>query len=769
MATDSARTTFDVTLGQGGVMRIQAITPGVFRIRLGGDGSFAEPGLIRYGIVRNDWPALEVEVEQTDGEITLQTEQAALVVSKRDGRVALHDACGQVVVRDAAAPQSGPEPGFEVAFELGPDERLYGLGDETRDRLQKRGHKDMTVVRNVASYVPIPFLMSTGGWAVFLNTTWFHHFDAGATDPERLTFRSQYGELDYYLIAGASLPVLLDRYTQLTGRPYLLPLWAYGLTYVCDEREVRARDVLYEAYHFRREGIPCDVIGLEPGWMEKRYDFSVDKRWHPERFHVPAWLPGKSQGGFTAALGNMGFKLSLWLCCDYDLSEYEEQQLGPAQAAVGDPGGDARQAAADDDVVKDPHFVPRYMDQMTKPGVGWFEHLKKFVDDGAEAFKLDGANQVCFHPDRRWKNGMTDEEMHNLYPLLLNKQMSHGYREHTGKRSMIYSACGYAGIQQYSATWAGDTGGAEKPLVSLLNHGLSGHSNVSCDMQVWTAAGIHFGFFQPWSQILSWHQYNQPWFLGAKLTPIFNFYAKLRYRLLPYIYTMAQQAARTGMPVARALPLVFPDDPRSDELLAQYMFGEAFLTCAFSDRIYLPEGTWIDYWTDAELHGPVDLPCEFPEDRGGPLFVRAGAIIPTAPDMAYVGQRPLEALGLDIYPCGESAFTLLEDDGITEAHLDGNVAETAIRCRADDRGVTVEIEPRAGAYEGMPARRTFAVRVHGQELPQTVTVNGQALAQEAGGEAEAAAGWSYAARERVVTIHVMEDPGRRERVVIELS
>ena len=108
--------------------------------------------------------------------------------------------------------------------------------------------------------------------------------------------------------------------------------------------------------------------------------------------------------------------------------------------------------------------MPVYFDKLHKPGVPWFEHLKKFVDDGASAFKLDGANQICFHPDRKWKNGMEDYEMHNLYPLLYNKQMSLGFREYTGKRSMIYSAGGYAGIQRYSATWAGDTGGGQEHL-----------------------------------------------------------------------------------------------------------------------------------------------------------------------------------------------------------------------------------------------------------------------------------------------------------------
>ena len=293
-----------------------------------------------------------------------------------------------------------------------------------------------------------------------------------------------------------------------------------------------------------------------------------------------------------------------------------------AAAAAGrklEAAPEAAQVYSEDDIVKDPHFHPRYFDNVTKLGEPWFEHLKKFVDDGAEAFKLDGSNQICFHPDRKWKNGMDDAEMHNLYPVLLNKQMHKGYAEHTGgKRAMIYSAGGYAGIQQYSATWAGDTGGGAKPLVSGLNHGLSGHSNTSCDMQVWNPEGIHFGFFQPWCQILSWHQYNQPWFLGDRLLEIFKFYARLRYRLIPYFYSAAHTAARTGMPVMRAMPLVAPDDPKSDELLYQYMLGDAFLTCAFSKTLHLPKGMWVDYWTGKIVKGPVDLQCEYPQDRGGP-------------------------------------------------------------------------------------------------------------------------------------------------------
>ena len=140
---------------------------------------------------------------------------------------------------------------------------------------------------------------------------------------------------------------------------------------------------------------------------------------------------------------------------------------------------------------------------------------------------MDGARQVNEHPDRKWGNGMDDEEMHNLYPTLLNQQMHQGFKEHTGRRPMIYSSGGYTGLQQYAATWAGDTGGGPKPLVSMLNHGLSGHANVSCDMDVFTPMGIHFGFLQAWSQVCSWAYWRHPWLLGDKLLPIFKTYARL--------------------------------------------------------------------------------------------------------------------------------------------------------------------------------------------------------------------------------------------------
>jgi alpha-glucosidase (family GH31 glycosyl hydrolase) len=745
----------DIRLETGATLRVAAITPHVFRLRLSPDGYFPEPGLVRYGVVRTDWPEVPASLTD-DGEVfVIDTGAASLAVTRSDGRLSFRDAAGNVLAESPEPPRSDPRTGFQLDLDLRDGERLYGLGDVTRDRLQKRGHEARIVLQNVVSYVPIPFLMSSAGWAIFLNTTWFHRVDAGASRPDRLSFRARRGELDFYLIAGASLPELLDRYTEITGRPALLPLWAYGLTYVCDERGVRARDVLYEAHEFRREATPCDVIGLEPLWMDKNYDFSIDKQWSTERFHVPEWLPHRSPGGFTAALANMGFKLSLWLCCDYDVSDYEECQLQSLAPSSSDESERSLPGRYEEDIIRDPHFTPVHLDNLTRPGEGWFEHLKKFVDDGAEAFKMDGSNQVCFHPDRKWRNGMDDEEMHNLYPVLLAKQMSLGYRDYTARRPMIYTAAGYAGVQQYAATWAGDTGGGEKPLVSLLNLGLSGHSNTSCDMQVWTAAGIHFGFLQPWSQILSWHQYNQPWFLPEDTYAIYKFYARLRYRLLPYLYSTAHVAARTGLPIMRAMPLVAPDDPRSDDLLTQYMLGDALLTSAFTDTLFLPAGRWIDYWTGREYEGPMEFKPEVPADRGGPLFVRAGAILPTAPDMDFVGQVPFDTLGLDIYAGGSGSFTLYEDDGISPAYLGGRVATTEIKCEEVGEKMTITIGPRVGAYDNMPEHRTFNVSIHAPGTPYIVSVDAPTTPEH-----------HYDPAARSLKVSVSEDPDRKKPAVI---
>jgi len=722
----------EIKLDNGSFAKIECLAEDIFRIRIESSGSFPEPALTRYGLLRSKWPEVKAKLLESPEGAEFKTSKASLLVSRKDGSFELKGADGSSIAKSASSPYSSQKEGFGASFALNADEKLYGLGDVTRDRIQKRGFKTRIWVQNVKSYVPLPVVSSTRGWALCVNSSWRHFFDLDSDGSGRMKFWGRRGSLDFFLAVGDGLPSLLGKLTDITGKPAMLPVWGYGLTFVCNE-QANAYEMVNDCLNFRREGIPCDLIGLEPGWMSKHYDASVEKDWHPDRFRIPSWVrnpndvSASNNQTFLGAAKRLGFKTSLWLCEEYDLSYEEERQAGNVNCGMGKAAAEAR---SEDDFEKDEHFghEPRCMDSITKPEQPWFEHLKKFVNDGASAFKLDGAYQVNEHPDRKYGNGMDDEEMHNLYPSILNKQMAQGFSKHTGRRAMIYSSGGYLGIQRHSATWAGDTGGGIKPLVSMLNHALSGHVNTSCDMDVFNPESIHFGFLQAWSQVSSWAYWRHPWLLGAKLKSIFIDYAKLRYKLLPYIYSSAWQAHRSGMPIMRPMQLVAPEAKGVDSMMSQYMLGDFLLTSAFSKLLFLPEGEWFDFWTGDRVSGGRSIEFSLPEGKGGPLFAKAGAIIPTWPPMDYVGQTALDGIGLTVYPGADSAFTLYEDDGVSLAYLEGKGATTKFELKALGKdSFELTVHPRSGSYEGMPDARSFDLELFSAAKPQSVSADGKEL------------------------------------------
>lgn len=733
-----------ILLADGRRVEVVSVAEDALRIRLA-PGRARASGLVRYGVVAESLPgAPDPIVRCLDNCTQVELPRASIVVYA-DGRMDFRDTHGEtlLVVREVRTPVSG---GYFLSCSIDPLERVQGLGDVARDRLCKRGYATPMWVRNVSSYVPVPFLMGERGWGLFIDTTWRHVVDVASERSDLLSVRANGGAMDIVLFAGGSYRSNLDRFTALTGRPALLPMWAYGLTFVCNQ-QADARELVDDALNFRREGIPCDLIGLEPGWMSKYYDNTTKKTWHPERFYIPEWLGKRSPASFVGALDRLGFKLSLWLCCDYDLFWESERRLG-----------DKRKEDVDipvphpDDFERDQHFghPPRRMDDVTVIDEPWFSHLRQFVDQGVRAFKLDGAYQVNEHPDRLYGNGMGDEEAHNLYPVIYNQQMAEGYAAYTGKRPMIYTAGGYTGIQAYSATWAGDTGGGCKPLCSMLNHAFVGHANVSCDMDVFSVSGIHFGFLQAWSQVNSWAYWRHPWLLGEKLKPIFVSYAVLRYRLLPYLYSMAHGAACSGWPIMRPMELVHPDDANCRDLINQYYLGDDLLVGCFTDRIYLPAGNWYDWWTGRHVSGGEYRLLAVPEDRGGPLYVRGGAVIPCAPPMDWIGQKKDGVLILEVFPGGDGKTVVYEDDGESLEWRRGDLSTTSI-VHSSGR---LEIGPRMGSFSGSPPERTIVIRFHWAQKP-ILRIDGEVAVPSI-----ADGGWEV----------VVADPiGRAHPIVIEVE
>ncbi|WP_158606879.1 TIM-barrel domain-containing protein [Paenibacillus ginsengarvi] len=705
----------------GSFICVVPVAPHTFHIRVNRTGQFAEPSpLTRLGVALPPACPVNWHKEQDGDNLCVLTGEAELRLNRQTGSVLLQDASGHVLTRQTRPSYGGGDEGFGAQFALADDERIYGLGDQYDAPLMKRGCTLSMSLHGNRVHAPVPLLLSSGGWALLVDTDAEHTFDVGRTSPDEVTFHGKRGELAYYLIAGGSLTELLGKYIQLTGPSAMLPIWAYGLSFICNQ-QATARDMIEDALKFRREGIPCDMIGLEPTWMEGSFDYDTPVRWHPEKFYIPQWMP-EGAHTFMGALSTMGFKLSLGL--------YLPKSTGY------EAGSEADWPSA-------------------------YNFLKPFVAQGVQGFKLCTDVPVQEQVRLSADSGEEDAEAGLTVAASISKVIQTGYALQTGKRPIVYTPVGYTGVHKYAAMWSG---GRNQPHLSMLSLGLSGIPNMGVDMNLHKPGGIHFGFFQPWSKVNSWAYWRHPLLLDSDLLAVFKTYAKLRYRLLPYIYTAASVACRTGLPIARAMALAYPDDAEAVMLQNEYMFGDEFLVAVFTDEVYLPSGEWIDYWTGETFAGPSRLSYRTPPHAGGPLFVRAGAIVPMWPDMEHAGQRPTDRMELHLYPGSDRTYSLYEDDGETLGYLQGESAVTDIVC-THERGVyRIDIGPRTGWFRSMPERRQWDVVIHTRDKPAIVKVNGDVWREAAGGrKAPAPAHWSFYRRAGLLRLSLEETADGSQR------
>lgn len=731
----------------GGTLAAFAVAPHTFRIRARFGGHFRESVLHRYGILRETEQNVAVGTEETADSLLLSTREACLRIGRADGQIALWGPeLGQGQERRLLVELSslivGGEGGFAIRLALREEERLYGLGNAVPDRWQLRGCRAYLSAEPGASPAPVPYVMSSGGWAVLVNTTWPSSFDLGQTISDQMSITVEDGELDFYLFCGESLRELLERYTAIAGRPRLLPIWAYGLTYIRDML-THDREVLDDVLKFREEGIPCDLIGLGSGWNDTNTGTAGSVRWHSTRFSAP--VSGQDRSfTFTDMLRRHGFKLGLLMhCTGYDLTAYAEWLASESDSS--------REEAAPD---------------------SWYDRLRPFAEEGVASFRFSSFSQLELETERErvWANGMSDRELCNLYPLLLGKQVHDGYVEQTGKRPFVHCVSGYTGMQQFAALESGRYNSGAFAVVQALSLGLSGYAHAASHINVDMRESIHAGFLQSWSFMNSGSYFRNPCVLEKSLREMFRRYAKLRVRLLPYLYATAHAAVLTGMPIARAMPLMFPDDPHCDEWKQQYMLGEFLLVAVFTKRVYLPEGRWMDYWTGETFEGGRTVSCSLPDEAGGPLFVREGAILPMGPVVDYIGQMEMACVSLHLYPGGRSQFTIVEDDGITQAYEQESMATTAISCEASDGQITVNIGPRTGSYEGMPDKRKYELSLFVGRKPARVLLNGKPLSENrARGKGRPQTGWRYIGNTGCVRLEVTEVSGIETRLRLNMD
>src|SRR5450759_231768 len=432
--------------------------------------------------------------------------------------------------------------------------------------------------------------------------------------------------LDYYVIAGPEPKTVIARYAGLVSRPVTPPKWAFGLWMSSGFKDDSAREVLARAQELRAHGVPCDVLHLDCYWQ--KFGRWSENLWDKDMFPDPEELIRKVHA--------LGFKVCLWIN-SYIGVESERFSEGTEK------GYFLKTATGETYVAPlcNTYHPPVAVVDFTNPeAAAWYrETLRPLLRMGADVFKTDFGEGVP--ADALAFNGMTGDELHNLYTLLYNDLVAGLTAEETGSQ-LVGVRSTYAGGQRHAAQWGGDPNCSYPALASTLRGGLSmgmcGHAFWSPDN-----GGFHrqptpdlfvrwaqFGLFSPLSRAHGMTT-RLPWEYGEQALQIFRDYVRLRYQLLPYIYSYATLAAETGLPLLRPMVLQFPDDPLARAIDLQYMFGDELLVApvynaAGKRPVYLPAGAWVDYWTHEVMHGPQAVAVTAALEVL-PLYVRGDSLI----------------------------------------------------------------------------------------------------------------------------------------------
>jgi alpha-D-xyloside xylohydrolase len=534
---------------------------------------------------------------------------------------------------------------------------------------------DALGVNNRRAYKNVPFYLSSRPYGLFMHTP--SHIRLSLADVSTRAAQALIEEpvLDLFVIGGGTVERVLYTYRRLTGFPPEVPVWSYG-TWMSRMTYFSADEVREIASRLREGDFPCDVLHLDTGWFAK--DWVCEWEFSHERFPDPA--------GFMAEMREQGFRITLWQTPNIGpgnklLEEASAQRyLAPLKSDVTAEGG-ALPEGVPSDAASESDFsaqgVAGQIDFSNPEAVKWYQGLvARLLEMGASAVKTDFGENVDFNGDF---HGLPAEKLHNLYGLLYQRAAFDITKEVTGD-GIIWARTSWAGCQRYPIHWGGDAActwdGLAGSLRGGLQLGLSGFAYWSHDvpgfhgvpdfMASWPADDLYvrwtqFGVF---SSHLRYHGTTprEPYAYPA-VADIARKWLKLRYALIPYIVAQARQSVTSGLPLLRALVLEHEDDPTCWHIDDQYLFGSDFLVAPITNAaglrdIYLPAGTWVDFWTGELLDGPVWVKGVTVSLERMPLYVRRGAHVPVyAQAVASTAEMDLELAETVIFDSGYNGIS----------------------------------------------------------------------------------------------------------------
>jgi len=731
-------------------VRITALRNDIIRVRISPDSTLPEDA--SWAVLPTaHGSSVDVQPIQDSAAVGFRTAALEVRVERNPLRLVISDLAGNVISADAVGrPVNFNLGGFAVSKQMPGGEHYYGLGDKTgafdrRDQAYTLWNTDVGPQESVDPlYKSIPFFLGVSGtrsYGIFLDNTWRTWFDFGKQVRDAVVFGSEGGPLDYYFIYGPTPKQVVEGYTDLTGKPPLPPLWALGFqqSRYSYYPESQAREI---ANRLRADKIPSDVLYLDIDYQDRNRPFTVDAKGFPN---------------FPGLVSDLR-KQHLHLVTITDLHIAHAPNQGYLPYDTGNAGNH---------FVKNPdgsEFVgivwpgqavfPDFTRAQTREW--WGGLYRQFVSDGVAGFWNDMNEPSVFDgPDKTMPldsvhridepgfttRTATHSEIHNIVGLENARATFDGLLKlRPDERPFVLTRATYAGGQRYGFTWTGDNSATWNHLrlatQMVLNLGVSGISMVGADVGGFGSSPAP-DLLTRWVELAAFSPLfrdhatkgslpHEVWAHGPDHEAIARRYIETRYRLLPYIYSLADESSRTGLPMMRPVFLEFPEifAPNSggfDHLDTEFLLGPSLLIAPppFAETmddyaVSFPKGhEWYDFWTGLKMPAPPRMPSIAEIASGTPIpaipqihppldtmpvYVRGGSILPIQPLIQSTDETPKGPLELHVYPGAECSGTLYLDDGHTFRYQHGEYLRQNFTCQTDANSVRVNFSARQGSY-----------------------------------------------------------------------
>lgn len=732
---------------------------------------------------------LKVSRKENATSITLSSNALSVVVDKKTGLVQFLQK-GKNLLKESAYDFRLREQGADkgsyrtmIRYQLEKDEPIYGLGAIQDGKMNRRNsHFRMMEQSNLQDYQYV--IQSLKGWGLF----WDNYSRADFIDNEQgMTFSAEVGDaIDYYFMAGGSADGVNSQMRKLSGKVPMFPLWTFGY-WQCRERYKTPQELLEVVNWHRKNGVPLDGIIQDWQYWGSNYlwnamDFLGEPyhngKWMVEEVHrqnahlmISVWA---SFGPQTQAYKQLAEKDLM-----YDFQTWPQSGLTFWPPRMDYPSG-----------------VRVYDALSPEAREIYWQNMKRLVDYDIDAWWMDSTDPDAFNvKDEHYEHKAGDgtwRRYRNAFPLASVSGIYDNLRKNSEqKRVFIMTRSAFAGQQRYGAgLWSGDVASSwdmlRKQIPLGLNYTMTGCPNFNTDIGGFFCGSYNTRGGGSAPRNSQYQELYVRWMQYALFCPVFRSHGadapreiyqfgkrgdaafdaiektiRLRYQLLPYIYSTAWQVTSNDESYMRALIYDFPEDKRVWDLGNEFLFGRSILATPIDtpqyteEKIiredamsgwnrreaatekrqsvdfaqtksvtkYLPEGAdWYDFWSEKRYKGGQDVTIETSLDKG-PMFVRAGSILPLAPVVQYAEQSKWEKLEIVVYPGADATFTLYEDEGDNYNYEKG--AYSTIRFSWDDRRGRLTIHQAEGQYPGMLHKRTFDVRIVGKEGVRTVEYTGE--------------------------------------------